>query len=205
MKRFITLSLLLLTLSSAGFAKVRYGVEGGLYVNKMKFNKHLVDTDNRAGFFIGPKLKAALPIGLGVDAALLYSQRSAEFDGLTNDCTKTLNFITLPVNIRWQIGSDTFAPYIATGPQWDCYIGNSKLKIDEQLRTTFEHHVVSWNLGVGLMFLKHVQLGFSWNFPITKSGSLNKEVFDEVTQEISESVKTTMKNKEWTIRLNYYF
>lgn len=205
MKRIFTLTLILLTLSSASFAKVRYGLEGGAYINKMKFNKHIADTENRAGFFIGGKMKGSLPLGFGVDGALLYSNRTAEFDTEADEHTKTLNYITVPVNIRWQLGSDRFAPYIATGPQWDFYIGSSKLYTADGLKATFEHNLVSWNLGVGLMLVDHVQIGFSWNFPITKSGKLNKDVLDEVTGQVKETLKTDIKNKEWAIRLSYYF
>ena len=205
MKRISTLILLLLTLTSASFAKVRYGLEGGAYTNKMKFNKSIASTENRAGFFIGPKLKGTLPLGFGVDAALLYSNRSAEFDMEKDEYTKSLNYITVPVNIRWQLGTDRFAPYIATGPQWDYYIGNSKLYTSEGLKATFEHNVISWNLGLGLMLVDHVQIGISWNFPITNSGKLNKDVVDDLTGQVKDTIKSKMKDREFAIRVNYYF
>lgn len=207
MKRIATLLALLITLTSASYAKVRFGAEAGAYVYKMKFNKKIASSDNRAGFFIGPKLKGTLPLGFGVDGALLYSQRSAEIDTETDDHTKTLNYLTVPVNVRWQLGSDRFAPYIATGPQWDYLMGNSTFKTTDGLKATFEHSILSWNIGVGLMLLDHVQIGFSWNFPITSSGKLNKYAFDELKDEFTDVIdgSTKLKNKEWTIRVNYYF
>lgn len=195
---------MLMTISSVSFAKVRLGAEGGVYINKMKFDKKVFSSDNRAGFFIGPKLKATMPLGFGLDAALLYSNRSIVFESDIDEQTKTLNYITVPVNIRWQIGTDRFAPYIATGPQLDCYIDNSKLTTVDGWKATFEHNTLSWNLGLGLMFADHVQVGFSWNFPVTNSGRLRQE-FDDVTGQMKESIKTKMKNKEWAIRVNYYF
>lgn len=192
MKRILSLLILLLALTSTSYGKVNFGAEGGVYIYKLKFNKDIAANENRAGFFVGPKLKTSLPLGFGVDAALLYSQRSAE---ITEE-SKTLNYITLPVNVRWQLGTDLFAPYIATGPQWDYYIGNSKLYTPDGIKATFEHNLISWNIGVGLMLLDHVQIGFSWNFPITKSGN----IVDEVKNQFDD-----MKNKEWTIRVNYYF
>lgn len=199
MKRFYSLLLLLLMLAPASYGKVKFGIEGGAYINKMRFDKSIASTENRAGFFIGPKLKGSLPLGFGVDAALLYSNRSASFETALDEQRKTLNYITVPVNIRWQLGSDRFAPYIATGPQWDFYIGNSQLTTVDGLKATFEHNILSWNLGIGLMLLDHVQVGFNWNFPITNSGKIAKQVLGVVTD------KDEMKNKEWTIRLNYYF
>lgn len=206
MKRFYSLLLLMLMLAPASYAKVKFGVEAGAYINKLKFNKDIVSSENRAGFFIGPKLKASLALGFGVDAALLYSNRSAEFNIASSENTKNLNFITVPVNVRWQLGSDRFAPYVATGPQWDFFIGNANFSTDA-LKATFEHNIISWNIGVGLMLLEHVQIGFSWNFPITNSGKIDKYAFDEVKQEFTNVIEDSskLKNKEWTIRVNYYF
>ena len=137
---------------------------------------------------------------------MLYSNRSAEFNIASTENTKNLNFITVPVNVRWQLGSDRFAPYIATGPQWDFFIGNANFSTDA-LKATFEHNIISWNIGVGFMLLEHVQIGFSWNFPITNSGKLDKYAFDEVKQEFTNVIEDSskLKNKEWTIRVNYYF
>ncbi len=206
MKRIFALTMILLTITSASFAKVRVGIEAGAYINKLKFDKNILGTENRAGFFVGPKIKGSFPLGFGVDAALLYSNRTMSFDTDTEDHSKNLNYITLPVNVRWQLGLDKFAPYIATGPQWDCYIGKDTFTSTDGLKATFEHNMISWNIGVGLMLLDHVQIGFSWNFPITNSGKI-ESYYDEVSQQVTELVqnKTKLKNKEWTIRVNYYF
>ena len=53
MKRFYSLLLLMLMLAPASYAKVKFGVEAGAYINKLKFNKDIVSSENRAGFFIG--------------------------------------------------------------------------------------------------------------------------------------------------------
>lgn len=203
MKRITTLLVVLLALTSTSFAKVRYGIEGGAYINKMKFNKDIVDTENRAGFFIGGKLKGSLPLGFGVDAALLYSNRSAGFETDNfDDNVKALHYLTIPVNVRWQLGSDRFAPYIATGPQWDFLMSDNKINFKngfDDLKASFERNVVSWNIGLGLMLIDHVQVGFNWNFPITNSGKISKQVLGAVTD------KSKIKNSEWAIRVNYYF
>ncbi|MCR4993801.1 MAG: porin family protein [Bacteroidales bacterium] len=203
MKRLVTLIMAIVAFSAPGFCDVDFGVEGGAIINKMKFNKNVFQSDNRAGFFIGPKLKSSLVLGFGLDAALLYSQRSTEFGLEDSDLhSKDFSYITVPVNIRWQLGSDRFAPYIATGPQWDFYIGNSKLNTSDGIKATFEHNVISWNIGAGLMLLDHVQIGFSWNLPITDRGNIS---FKDLADEAAETVKAKMKNKEWNIRVNYYF
>jgi len=206
MKRLLIFLTSVFALTATVSAQTQFGVEAGAIINKMSFSKDVFKSDNCSGFFIGPKLKASLALGFGVDAALLYSNRSAEFNIASTENTKNLNFITVPVNVRWQLGSDRFAPYVATGPQWDFFIGNANFSTDA-LKATFEHNIISWNIGVGLMLLEHVQIGFSWNFPITNSGKLDKYAFDEVKQEFTNVIEDTskLKNKEWTIRVNYYF
>ena len=109
-----------------------------------------------------------------------------------------MNYIRVPVNLRWEIGPKEVGVYVATGPQWDWYIGNSKLYTKEGLHAVFEHNIVSWNIGAGLMLLRHLQLGASYAIPISKSGSV-RDYYDQVSDNID------IKNKEWQIRLNYFF
>ena len=53
-------------LAPASYAKVKFGVEAGAYINKLKVNKDIVSSENRAGFFIGPKLKGSLALGFAL-------------------------------------------------------------------------------------------------------------------------------------------
>jgi len=56
----------------------------------------------------------------------------------------------------------------------------------------------SWNVGFGLMMLSHLQLGASYSIPLSKSGTVN-DIYKGVVDNIE------IKNKEWQIRLNYFF
>ena len=48
------------------------------------------------------------------------------------------------------------------------------------------------------MIANHVQIGASYGIPITNTGRI-KDIYNDVSDNIS------MKNKEWQIRLNYFF
>ena len=82
-------------------AQVSFGVKGGLNLSKMDWK--IADTtinnvkENSTGFFIGPMIEATVPIvGLGVDGAVMYSQRGS------GDLKQ--QGIEVPVNLKYSIG-----------------------------------------------------------------------------------------------------
>lgn len=73
-----------LALAIPAQAQIKFGVKGGLNVSKMYISKDVVNSDNRAGFFIGPTAEFTLPLlGLGVDVSALYNQYGAKADNET--------------------------------------------------------------------------------------------------------------------------
>ena len=196
MKRVVSLLTALLVMTSMATAQTAFGLEAGATIKKMSFSKDVYNANNCSGFFVGPKVKGTLPLlGLGADAALLYMQNKAVIDDVEK---KNMSYSRVPVNIRWEIGPKAFGVFVTTGPQWDWYIGNSKLNTAEGLKATFEKNVISWNVGFGLMMLSHLQLGASYSIPLSKSGTVN-DIYKGVVDNIE------IKNKEWQIRLNYFF
>lgn len=196
MKRLTILLAAMFAFATFAAAQTQFGLEAGVGIKKMSFSKDVYKSDNFAGFFVGPKVKAKIPVvGLGVDGALLYALDKAKID---DSKTKHMSYVRLPLNLRWDIGTSFFGVYAATGPQWEWLIGNSDLTTREGLHATFEHHVFNWNVGAGIMFANHIEIGASYSIPIGKAGSVSG-VYDTVKDNIS------IKNKEWQIRLNYYF
>ena len=48
-----------------------WGVEAGMNFNSLSFDKEMFESGNRAGFFVGPKVKVKVPIvGLGLEYRL---------------------------------------------------------------------------------------------------------------------------------------
>lgn len=89
MKKLFTAAIVALSMmfgANNAQAQVQFGLKGGLNVTSMSLDKDkLLDTENQAGFFIGPTVKFTLPIvGLGIDASALYDQREAKLKGDIN-------------------------------------------------------------------------------------------------------------------------
>lgn len=206
MKKFSIVLLLgvLFFVSVPASAQFKWGVEGGLHLGKASLSADMFDASNRTGWFIGPKVQFTMPVlGLGVDGALLYSQKYLKFsaDGTDSEIgtvKKDMPYIEIPINLRWNVGfSSLIGAYIATGPQFSWYLGGGNLsnafgKIGSLKSSTF-----SWNVGAGLNLINHVQLGFSYNIALGETGQIDgvAGVIDAVD----------IKNNVWQIRLAYMF
>lgn len=216
MKRIYSLLVALVALTMTANAQLSWGVEGGFDLNKLDLSEDLsgLSANNRAGFFIGPKVKFTVPlIGVGVDGAILYNNKGASFDVNGTTETKTLHYINLPINLRYQIGLGSLAAvYVATGPQWNWNIGDKSWDLGDvaatalhtagNLESTFESSSLSWNIGLGAMLFSHLQIGLTYNIPITKSGSIVSSVIDTATGQIFDP---DTKNNTWQVRATYYF
>ena len=206
MKKFFTLVVLLATMAVAAQAQVKFGVKGGLNLTSMKLSKDVVDKSNQAGFFIGPTVKFTLPVvGLGIDAAALYDQRSAKSDGETIKQQS----IQVPVNLRYGIGlGSTASIYLFAGPQFGFNIGDKTFSsVDSATKDvtnwTLKSSNLSANVGLGLMLLNHLQVSANYNVAIGKTGDFN--VFDATTGAVTDAIKGDTKANSWQIAVAYFF
>lgn len=190
MKKFLFMIVVALATLSAN-AQLKWGIEGGLNLNKISV-KNLGSADARAGFFIGPKIQFGLPLtSLNVDAALQYSQTSIR---LSDEDTKTLPSVILPINLKYVIGLGSVAGvYLSTGPQ-----ANFNFASDVSLYNfnLFSQKTVTWNwnFGVGVHLLKHIQAGITYSLAIG----------DQLT--IGDAILATKaKNNIWQVRVAYMF
>ncbi|MGN1260952.1 MAG: outer membrane beta-barrel protein, partial [Alloprevotella sp.] len=133
MKRIIfSIAMLLSVLGTqtASAFSFDWGVTGGLNLTKLKIDgshSRLLDSENRAGWFIGPKVNVGLIAGFGLDGALLYSQVKYNMtytdEGMANfevSESETMRSIAIPINLKYSIGLGKIANvYVATGPQFD--------------------------------------------------------------------------------------
>lgn len=194
-------------------AQFRFGVEGGVNISHLKDSKDFFSSDNRTGFFLGPKVCAIIRgVGVGVDIAALYSRMPVELaekatiyagqatvNGTFVTDTHNLNYLELPVNLRWNIGSSRLGIYLATGPQFGWFIGDRSFSnIYTNRKTVFEDYLFTWNFGAGVMLAHHIQLGATYNLPVTKAGT----VLDGVYQTMDSH---NLKNHTWKVRINYFF
>lgn len=199
MKKFLLVLLSCVALS--GFAQtklVRFGVEGGLNVNKMSFSNELLSSENRCGFFVGPKMYVKIPlVGLGADAAVLYSLNGASKEELNEAGdvvvnSKNLSYFEIPVNLRYDVSFLKIAgAYVATGPQYN--IALNSMDALEYVGMT-RRSSWGWNVGAGLKLWDKLQLGVSYTIPIS---GLNSGTVGEVI--------TNAKQKTVKVRVAYIF
>ena len=159
-------------------AQLHFGVKGGLNLSKASFSdvKENFKKDNFTGFFIGPMAEITIPIvGLGVDGALLFSQRGK------GDVKQT--GAEVPINLKYTIGlGSLLGVYFAAGPD---FFFDFKKKDGVDRKTQ-----VGLNLGVGVKLIKHLQVGVNYQFPMGDSFKLNN---------------VDAKNKTWQISAAYLF
>ena len=120
----IALCLGLASAAPAAAQSVKFGIVAGMSLNKLNFNGDggRFDSENRYGWYIGPKLNIGLPLGFGLDVAAQYSQRRMN---LNDDASETFKSIEIPLNVRYNIGLGSVASiYIATGPQFGFNVGH---------------------------------------------------------------------------------
>ena len=201
MKKFFTLVVLLAAMTVAAQAQVKFGVKGGLNITSMKFDESVLDKSNQAGFFIGPTVKFTLPVvGLGIDAAALYDQRSAK----VADETLKQQSIQIPVNLRYGIGlGSTASIYIFAGPQFGFAIGDkSKNIVDNALEWRLKDSNLSANVGLGLMLLDHLQISANYNIALGTTGEV------DVNKALGTTWDTAIgkaKANAWQLSVAYFF
>ena len=177
-----------MTMALPAQAQISFGVKGGLNLSKMDIEIANVTLnslkENSTGFFIGPMIEATVPIiGIGVDGALMYSQRgSGELKQ---------QGIEVPLNLKYSIGlGDMAAIFFAAGP--DFYFNLKDVDIAAIKKKDAQ---VGLNLGGGVKLLNHLQIGVNYQFALGNS-------FD-----LKGLTNANVKNKlnTWQISLAYMF
>ena len=208
MKKFFY-SLVVLTVMSvlpANAQGVNFGLKAGVNNTNMKFDLSVFDSENRFGWFFGPTVKIGLPVtGLSVDLAALYEQKDAK----VNDESIKQKNIVIPVNARYSFGVAEMASiYVAAGPQIGFNVGNENFnwKQESSYENTFQlkKSAFSVNLGAGFCAGEHVEIGFTYNIPLGKTGDASlRGAWDAVTDK--KTYEDDASANSWTISASYYF
>lgn len=203
MKRSLALCLLTLLLALPGQARLKLGVRGGFNITQMAFNKDVIESSNRQGFFVGPVFHLSLPTGLGFELAGLYDQRDSRMNGET----VVQKFVNVPLNLRLTVGLGSKAGiYLATGPQVAFNVGDKEFSLKnvtngellEEAKTyRLRDSNFSVNFGGGVYFSKHFEVGFTYNMAVGKTGELRDMNLEE---ELGKS-----HAHAWQIHATYFF
>lgn len=170
---------------------IKFGVKGGMNFSELDFDKKKLGdvAESSTGFFIGPMAEITLPIiGLGVDGAVMFSQKG-------KGDTKQQG-IEVPVNLKYTFGlGSMFGIYLAAGPDFFFNFKDITLPVWVGDDATYDTKVskktqVALNLGAGLKLLRKLQVGVTYQVPMGNSFDLKN---------------VDVKNKTWQVSLAYIF
>ena len=131
---FLSLFLALIVIMPAE-AQFKLGIRAGANMSSLKFNKE-VKSSNVAGFTGGVMAEFIIPgLGFGLDGAVMYTRRGSElkFSDIvdaagnvigSNKSTTKLDYIEIPVNLKYKLGLPLVKPYIFAGPSFAFLVGD---------------------------------------------------------------------------------
>lgn len=215
MKRllFIFCLISMVSISTISAKNFRYGLKGGVTLSSLSFKGDFKDnfnSENRAGFFIGPMINANLPLGFNIDAALMYAHDLVRYENKKGGVCENRHMIELPINLKWQISAGKIIGiYFAAGPDFAFNLSRGG-EIEDHIKTSLEAEGINPSLlknetkplsmgiglGAGIVFFDHLNIGFNYIFPVDYT---YKYVLGETGLEF------TSKAKRWQISAAYMF
>ena len=183
-KALVICSLALLSFIPAS-AQFSWGIRGGVnsVTNKITDidGKSATDKDSYTGFFLGPMAELQIPIiGIGVDAALLYSQKGLE---LPQGESMKNNSLSVPVYLKYTFGlGNLLGIFGQIGPQFDYKLGDLSKTIksanengtgEDVQEFLLDQYTWSLNIGAGVKLINHIQAAINYNIPLSQEGTYN--------------------------------
>ena len=213
MKAIKRVSLLLMALTvfavSANAKLFSFGVKAGANFNRLSFSKAVVNDltkANSTGWEAGLVVDANIPfLGFGADLSLMYARMNNNGTILNQKGEEVYdagkNYLMIPLNIKYKFSLPVvgkyLAPYLFTGP-------NFLFDLDKNTLSYIKNKTcqVAWNLGIGLEFFDHLQVGASYNFGMGKIGD---KIVNSVVGTNQNDVPYTVKNNYWMVTAAYIF
>lgn len=217
MKKVLFSVLAMMALCSTLSAKILdFGVTAGMNINNTEtettdsnYSYQGWSADYKSGWYAGLQLKASLPLlGLGVDAAVTYSQNEATLkqSGGSSE-SETVGFLTVPVHARFDLDilliDYAAVPFIFTGPQASYAMNKVEDKIkdlqnDNNVKIETNDLVWKWDIGAGVILAKHLQVAYAYEFPLTNGLSI-KDKND------AKAISKDYKNGTHRLGVTYFF
>ena len=208
MKKILSVTLLAVAMVIAmpANAQLKFGLKGGLNINKVSFSQSDIKSDNQTGFFVGPTVQFASPLGIAVDGSVLYDQRNVKMEEGGSEMTKHLNYIDIPINIRYNVGIGSLAGvYFATGPQFSFNLDGKTFNLKDLGETSNQYELkkseFGWNLGAGVRLLGHLEVGYNYCFPLGKTSEAKSDNAIQTTKKVFKS----FKNQTHQVSVAYIF
>lgn len=195
MNKKILISLLLMAVMLPMTAQVRFGLRGGMTVGELRFDRNIIDSDNRVGYTAGALVDIGIPVvGLGIEASAMFTHRNTRLtDG---GRTFKRDYLDVPVYARYRLPisglQNVFAPLAFTGPTFS-------VLFDDNGTTNFDNRktCLSWDVGLGADLFKHLRLTATYAIGISKAMSY---IDREYTGDVIDG-----KDRYWTINAAWLF
>ena len=211
MKKLVGVLMMALLMISPANAQVRLGIKGGMNLSKLTFDKNVVSSDNRAGFFVGPIFYVDLPFlpGFGFDLAAIYDRKgttmTAVIDEQKYEKKGYVQFLDVPIDVNYKISfTRGFAIYGSTGPQFSFNLKQDDFKtiVDQRANYKIKDSNFSWNVGFGIEIIRHFRLGYNYNIALGDWA----EVKEDLTETVYQGLKNDkMKGSSHQVYLVYIF
>ncbi len=199
LKKYLTITLLLLMLPCAAQAKFRFGAKAGFGINTVKFDRSIMDADNYLGYSVGVTAELELPaVGIALDASALYTHRSNKI--LVQDeenRSYKRNYFEFPVHAKYKLNmlglNRILVPFIYAGPDF------AFLTSESDPSNSFKNRKmsVSLDLGGGVELINHLQISVNYSLGMSKA-------FEYVGLN-SDVRNVTGKDRCWTVSAAYFF
>ena len=175
----LVLIILMAFIAVPASSQVKFGVKGGINISSVHLNSKVFQSDNVTGFQVGPMIETTLPlIGVGLDAAILYSQKGMDMKAKGEEKSTSIktDYLDVPVNLKWKIGLPIAKIYFAAGPYIGFRVGGDKIwnVLGEQIEA--KNFSAGLNFGVGAELISHLQVGLNYGLGLTENYSVGKDL-----------------------------
>ncbi len=193
MKRSILYLLLAVVMAVFTFqpmeAQVRLGVRGGLSLSKMRFDRDIINSDNRVGWCGGLLLDLNIPVvGLGAEVSAMYTHRNNRLSD--RERVYKRDYLDIPVYARYRLSlpkvERVFAPLVFTGP---CF----SILFSENAPTNYKNKktYMSWDVGAGVDLFNRLRLTATYGIGLSKAMQYVGSDYD--------GDKVNGKDRYWTL------
>ena len=190
-KSLIFLFALLFLGSITAQAQLKYGLKAGVNLSSASFDASDLNPSNFTGFQVGPMIEFTVPIiGVGLDAAVLYSQQGFKL----NDVTNRLNTLEVPLNLKYKFNLVLVGAYLTAGPY-------ASFNLSDNLSNQWQSKTFAsgLNFGFGVELLSRLQVGANYKLGLTDD-------FSRLVADVPSGVRVaTGKQRGWTISAAYFF
>ncbi|MBR4828829.1 MAG: PorT family protein [Muribaculaceae bacterium] len=195
MNKVIYIVIILVTTALTASSQVRFGLRGGITVGELRFDRDVIDSDNRIGYTGGLLLDANIPVvGLGIEASAMYTHRDNRLTD--HDHVFKRHYFEFPVYARYRLSIPALdrllTPYLFTGPSFSVLFDENQHTSDASNKT-----YLSWDVGGGVDLFRHLRVSAAYGIGITKALEYVDKEYD--------GRQVNGKDRYWTLNAAWIF